>query len=286
MIGEQLINGSQSLLLFLGLGCAFRYGSLGCGHLPIASVSMFLFAPFVLVAWAPMDKATLTTAIAVVVVVSFLIGVVYQKLTGLLQERGASPTHAMLVSLAVLGISQNALLLYFGSSSRSLQAALGLSRSLEVEQLVATLSLAAKAVVCAGLILIWHRTRTGLLARALEDSPVVLMLRGISVTRLRTLLAGAGFAAMACLGLAEAIQLRVRADAGLQIAVWGLATSLLATGLRPGMTGLIVAGTMLSAIKLILELWLEGDWTTVTVLLAIVVAAVLGRLQPSGFRHG
>jgi len=282
VIGEQLINGVQSLLLFVGLGSAFRYGLLGCGHLPIASVSMFVFAPFALVAWAPTDKATLTTAIAVVVVVSFLIGVVYQKLTGLLHERGASPTHAMLVSLAVLGISQNALLLSFGSSSRSLQAALGLS---EIQQLVGALSLAAKAIVCAGLILMWHRTRTGLLARALEDSPVVLVLRGISVARLRTLLAGTGFAAMACIGLAEAIQLRVRADAGLQVAVWGLATSLLATGLLPGMAGLIVAGTILSATKLTLELWLEGDWTTVTVLLAIVVTAALGRLQPSGFRN-
>jgi branched-chain amino acid transport system permease protein len=251
------------------LAAAFYFASVGCRHFNFATGLAFLAGPYI--ALQIQGIAGTWVALLVSLLLVSLIGYLYYEGSVAAYRRGNRPGQLLLISLAVLGISQNLFSALFGPSSRKLVfVAIGIDMTL-FSQALLLLALSIVGVID----ILWRRSLFGLSLQALNESRLNLRLRGFNVDAIERTAAILGFLLGGVAGILWGLDLRVRPAMGFEVCLIGVVTFIVGPILAEGPRGLILASLGIVLIRLPLIIAFEGDWDMASPLLLLVLASIV-----------
>jgi len=263
-------------ILYSLVACGFYLASVGTRHFAFAAAVAFLVAPYAAVLFEGTPQRCAAAVVGVALCAG--LGVAYRSVAAALSRRGSREGQLLIVSLAVMAIGWNLVAAVFGSESQTLTP----SAVAAVHIIGVRVPLMQVVVVIVGglclafLLYAWRSSLVGLTLRALLESRLNLALRGIPVAYVEATAAAAGFATIAISGLLWATDGRIKPAMCTEIGVIGAVAYIIGSIVRPGPSGLILAGFGLAVVRAGLSFTLEGDWA-MTAMLVVLAGALLFR---------
>lgn len=262
MVLQYLYDAMQVWIYLALVSVAFSLASLGCRHFNMATGLGFLVGPYVTLSVAKI--APLSVSLVVGCVCSALLGIAYQKMSVSLFRAGARPGQQLIISLAVLTIGQNLIVLLYDNSSHTLWPVSGndilissVSITVTRQQIV---YLFAGCTVLVLWFFVWYNTLLGVAIRGLVDSRFNMLLKGYNVGALEGLIVGGAFLMAGVAGVMWGINLRFQPAMGFEVGIIGFVASIVGPMLIQGPAGILAAALLMTLLKLLLSLVLEGDW--------------------------
>ena len=270
---QHCINTAETAILYSLIACGFYFTSIATRHFCFAAAASFVIAPF----WALSVPPGFTRVPLSLfgLILCGIIGLSYQRSSIWLSSRGSREGQLLIFSLATMAIAENAMAMFWGSSSQTLwldggspwRVAPGVT--IVPQQLVVlVIGTALLALMLVG----WRAALIGKVVQALTESRLNLSLRGIPIQSIELILASAGFACLGISGLLWSLDGRVKPAMCTEVAVVGAVTFIVGTTRGGGLLGVVLAAAGLAVIKLALSLTLEGDWSLTAMLLLLGVA--------------
>jgi branched-subunit amino acid ABC-type transport system permease component len=276
---QHLFGAVQTWGIYSLVAITFYLASVSCRHFNFAAVLPFIGVSLL----ASTYTSTLGTwgGIGMGLAGAYGLGFLYHRASAALARAGAGEGQLLIISLAVLAIGENTLLLASGGGSRTLWSVTADDR---LSLGPVTTTMAQAVALCVGVMVVlmhlvaWQRTGIGRAVRGLDESPLNMSLAGYNVPRLEGNLAAWAFLLAGGAGALWATAARVRPSMSLEVAAIGIATCIVAPLFARGVLGLLLASAALAVLKLLLALWLPGDWTTTSVILLLVVSVLVHRM--------
>lgn len=113
--------------------------------------------------------------------------------------------------------------------------------------------------------------------RGLAESRLNLMLRGYNVQALERIVAAMGFVIAGLGGTLWSINSRIRPSMALEASLIGVATFIIGPMIAKGLWGLIITSLVMALLKLLMALFLEGDWAMTVPLIVFSIALLIYR---------
>ncbi len=269
LLTQHLFNTCQTLILYALVACGFYLATVSCRHFNFAAGIPFILTPQII---AAMQSFTWPVALLLALGCCALLGVGWRALSGYLFSRGSREGQLLIISLAALAITENAVRLVFGNESVGLWAFesknLIISRWLSMSHQQLVLVFVGGTIMVA-LLCVWHGSLFGFAMRGLVESRYGLMLRGYDVPLLENIGAAVGFTLVGIAGVLWAITSPIRPGMGLEIGVIGVVTYTVGPRIAQGLAGLILAACIMAVLRLFIALNFEGDWS-MTAMLALL----------------
>jgi branched-subunit amino acid ABC-type transport system permease component len=266
----QLLVNSLSLWgHFALLAVSFYFASVGCRHFNFATGLAFLAGPYV--ALQVQDLAGTWMALPTSLLCVGTLGYLYHKASIAAYRHGARQGQLLLISLAVLGISENLFSAIFGPGSQKLPLTVTGQEPIKITQSFFLITLSVIILID----IVWRRSIFGLSLQALNESRLNLRLRGFNVDAIERTTAILGFLLAGAAGILWSIDLRIRPAMGFEACLIGVVAFIVGPMLTTGPRGLILASMGIVLIRLPLILFFEGDWDLASPMILLVLASTL-----------
>jgi branched-subunit amino acid ABC-type transport system permease component len=267
VLAQLLANSAALWGHYALLAVSFYFASVGCRHFNFATGLAFLVGAYITLQaqtligiWAALPFSLLCVAV---------LGYLYYEGSVAAYRHGSRPGQLLLISLAVLGASENLLAALFGPGSQKLFITGTGQESLKSSQVFLLLTLCL--VGCIDIL--WRKSLFGLSLQALSESRLNLRLRGFNVDAIERTTAILGFVLGGAAGIIWSMDLRIRPSMGFEACLIGVVTFIVGPMLMEGPRGLILASLGIVLIRLPMILLFEGDWDTASPLVLLALAS-------------
>lgn len=281
---QHALNLIENSVLYSLIAIGFYLVSIAARHFAFAASSGFIIAPYIAFI-SPEGYWRVVTGLAGLGACAIL-GRLYSQFSLFAERRGAGEGELLIISLAIMGIVESIVTIFFGSSSLSLlpfgaygPITIG-DIAIPTERLVVII---LGLTVLAILVRSWYRSLGGIMLRGLIESPMNLALRGYPVRKIESAGSSVGFALIGLAGLFGAVDGRVKPAMCIEIGVVGAVIFIVANIVGAGPKRIILASFWLAFIRLILSLALEGNWS-MTAVMFLLAGTLLHTLQ-AAVRH-